>query len=735
MTTLFPIACLALAVGSTVASCSDAGRAETSQPRTCKAEFLAIADELSSGTDHIYGRAGLEKARGAVAALGADPRAGLKAHADYSHALLQHGEVDAALVEVDEAIRLAETVPELEGMTAPLWRFRGLAYLRKAEIENCVNRHNAQCCIFPLREGGLHSDREPATEARRSYEKALSMHPDDLGLMWLLNVTAMALGEYPESVPKQWLIPPSSFESAADIGRFPDVARDVGLNIFGLAGGSITEDFDGDGYYDLVTSTSDPRGGMTFHRGGPGMTFEDATAASGLDDQLGGLNCISADYDGDGDYDIYVLRGAWLFDDGCIRKSLLRNDGKAHFVDVTFEAGVAAPAYPTQAACWGDFDNDGDLDLYQVDESRVEIGPPVGDFPSQFYRNDGNGKFTEIAEQAGVTNDRYGKGVAAGDYDNDGDLDIYVSNIGKNRLYRNDGNDTFVDVAEELHVTEPEGRSFACWFFDYDNDGWLDLWVGGFNSTIDDIAADHLGMPNAGVLPCLYHNLGGHFEEVAVSMGLGHPFLPMGANFGDFDNDGFLDIYLGTGDPAYETLTPNVAFRNDAGRRFQDITTSAGLGHLQKGHGIAFADLDEDGDEDVFHQLGGFYPGDRYSSALFENPGHGNHYLHVKLVGTRSNRSAVGARVRVVVVEAGAEREIHRAVGCVSSFGGSPMRQEIGLGKAERILSLRVVWPTTGEVQEFTDVPLDSRIEVVEGASAWKPLVVSAPRAAAEPAR
>jgi hypothetical protein len=218
-------------------------------------------------------------------------------------------------------------------------------------------------------------------------------------------------------------------------------------------------------------------------------------------------------------------------------------------------------------------------------------------------------------------------------------------------------------------------------------------------------------------------------------MGLAHPFLPMGANFGDFDDDGYLDIYLGTGDPAYETLTPNVAFRNDAGRRFQDITTSAGLGHLQKGHGIAFADLDEDGDQDVFHQLGGFYPGDRYASALFENPGHGNHYLHVALTGKRSNRSAVGARLRVDILEGGAERAICRAVGCVSSFGGSPMRQEIGLGKAERILSVQVVWPTTGEVQEFTDVPLDSRIEIVEGAAGWSPLVVSGSPKLAEPTR
>ncbi|MFQ5495539.1 MAG: CRTAC1 family protein, partial [Phycisphaerae bacterium] len=332
----------------------------------------------------------------------------------------------------------------------------------------------------------------------------------------------------------------------------------------------------------------------------------------------------------------------------------------------------------------------------------------------------GDGTFTDIADTAGVTNDRYAKGVAAGDYDNDGDMDLYVSNHGENRLYRNNGDGTFTDVAAELKVTEPRQRSFASWFFDYDNDGRLDLFVGGYQATVADLAADYLGKPHRGVSPCLYHNKGGRFENVAKPMGLDHPYLPMGANFGDLDNDGYLDIYLATGDPGYQTLTPNVMLRNDGGRRFQDVTTAGGFGHLQKGHGVAFADLDNDGDQDIYHQLGGFYPGDRFHNALFLNPGNDNRFLFIELIGTVTNRRAVGVRVKVVVETPDGVTAIHRAVGAVSSFGGSPARQEIGLGRATAIRQVEIWWPVSATRQVFTKVPLDAMIRVTEGRSKFQ---------------
>ena len=180
----------------------------------------------------------------------------------------------------------------------------------------------------------------------------------------------------------------------------------------------------------------------------------------------------------------------------------------------------------------------------------------------------------------------------------------------------------------------------------------------------------------------------------------------MGSNFGDIDNDGFLDFYLGTGRPAYSYLMPNVLLHNVGGRRFEDVTVASGTGHLQKGHGISFADWDRDGDVDLFLESGGATPGDRAHNVLFQNPGHGHHWLTLKLVGTRSNRAAIGARVRIDVSGPEGPRSIHRVIGGGSSFGNNPLTPTIGLGKAEAVAAVEVTWPTgAARAQSFRSVP------------------------------
>jgi hypothetical protein len=191
----------------------------------------------------------------------------------------------------------------------------------------------------------------------------------------------------------------------------------------------------------------------------------------------------------------------------------------------------------------------------------------------------------------------------------------------------------------------------------------------------------------------------------------------MGLNFGDLDNDGWLDLYLGTGNPDFGTLIPKRMFRNADGRRFQDVTTAGNFGHLQKGHAIAFGDVDNDGDQDVFEEMGGAYLADKATSALYLNPGTPNHWLRLELQGVRSNRSAIGARIKVELNTARGTRSLHRTVGSGGSFGCSPLRAEIGLEDATVIVAVEILWPATGQRQRFNGLSRDRGYRVREDAA------------------
>ncbi len=198
-------------------------------------------------------------------------------------------------------------------------------------------------------------------------------------------------------------------------------------------------------------------------------------------------------------------------------------------------------------------------------------------------------------------------------------------------------------------------------------------------------------------------------------------FAAMGTNFGDFDNDGWLDFYLGTGDPNLATLVPNRMFKNVAGARFAEITASSRTGHLQKGHAVSCADWDNDGDVDLFVQTGGALNGDQYHNVLFQNPGQGNNWLKLKLTGKKTNRAAIGARIKVVTA-GDKPLTIHRHVSSGSSFGANPLQQTIGLGKATRIALLQIDWPTSATIQLFRDIPANRSIEVTEFERQYKTL-------------
>jgi hypothetical protein len=316
------------------------------------------------------------------------------------------------------------------------------------------------------------------------------------------------------------------------------------------------------------------------------------------------------------------------------------------------------------------------------------------------------------------------KGVAAGDYDNDGFPDLYVSNLnGDNFLYHNNHDNTFTEVAAVAGVPG-SGRGFATWFFDYDNDGWPDLFVTSYFLSVDETVRTYLGLPHNATTLKLYKNLGnGTFRDVTREVGLEKVFMPMGANFGDIDNDGFLDIFLGTGNPSYVSLKPSVLLRNKDGKFFVDVTTSSGTGDWHKGHGVAFADLDNHGDEDIIFEVGGATPGDSHALRVFENPGHGNDWISLKLIGVKTNRAAIGARIKLTVENEGkGTRSIYRTVGSGGSFGASPLQQHVGLGKDARIVDLEIWWPTSNTRQHFHNLEKNQFLEIKEFAQDYAKL-------------
>lgn len=641
------------------------------------------------------------------------------------------GNMDRAVTEFEAAYKLA--VADVPAGVPQLTEVLGVAYLHKSRMENGIFEAPGERCIFPPHVSACFAHTEDSQRAIAYLTKYLQLKPeppDSVQVKWLLNLAYMTLGEYPSGVPAEYRIPPSVFQSSESVGRFEDVAPAAGLSFVSMAGGVAVDDFENNGLLDVVVSSYDVCQPLRyFHNNGDG-TFTDRTAQAGLSGELGGLNIIQADYNNDGCMDLLVLRGAWEFPE---RKSLLRNNCNGTFTDVTAQAGLADPATRTQTAVWADINNDGLLDLFVGNENG----------PSQLFLNKGDGTFQDISHSSGVDRIAFTKGVVAADYDNDGYVDFYVSNLyGGNFLYHNNHDNTFTEVSEKAGVHQANAQSFATWFFDYDNDGWPDLFVTGYYFSTDQTIRDYLGLPTTAGTMKLYRNLGnGTFQDVTAQTRLNRINTPMGANFGDIDNDGYLDIYLATGGPEYGALAPKMLLRNSDGKYFTDITASSGTGDLDKGHGVAFADLGNNGQEDLLVSIGGATPGDAHAFRVFENPGNGNDWITVKLVGVKSNRAGIGARISVTVENAGhGVRSIYRTVGSGGSFGANPIEQHVGLGRKARIVDLDVWWPASNTRQRFTRVGVDQFIEIREFAKDYtrlqrKSFVLGNSRAAGTPAQ
>lgn len=634
--------------------------------------------------------------------------------------LLQLGEEQEAIVLLEGLLKQMD--PKDLYHLKMIRRELAIAYLRQGERTNCIRNHRAASCIFPIQGNGVHTDKIAAARAIAMFQLLLKTDTSDLESRWLINIAYMAFGTYPGEVPAPYLIKGLDANTALLVKPFTDVAVNTGLNTKNQAGGSIVDDFNNDGYLDIITSSWDLTEGMHYCSNNGDGTFTDVSVLSGLQKFTGGLNMMQTDYNNDGFKDIFILRGAWKGEYGNEPNSLLRNNGDGTFTDVTKKSGLLS-FHPTQTATWNDFNNDGWLDVFIGNESSSGMGDQ---HICELYLNNRNGTFTNIAVNSNTNIIAFVKGVTSGDYDNDGWVDIFISTMAdKKVLLKNEGNRNggihFKDVTQEAGLSSCVARTFPTWFWDYDNDGWLDIFVCSydFNKSLAwYAAAEALKRPvgNGGKQYLFRNKHDGSFEDVTDQVGLNKIAFAMGSNFGDIDNDGYSDIYLGTGNPQYQSLVPNKLFKNIAGNSFADVTSSAKVGNLQKGHGVSFCDLDNDGDEDIYIDMGGAYSGDAYENSLYINPGQNNNgWINLNLEGTISNRAAIGAKIKVTFREHGVVRSVYRDVNSGGSFGANPLVQHIGIGQADAIDSVEIKWPASHVMQVFKNIKPGDYLKIKEG--------------------
>lgn len=450
-------------------------------------------------------------------------------------------------------------------------------------------------------------------------------------------------------------------------------------------------------------------------------TFTDITDSAGVGHHGYGMGCVFADYDGDGNFDLYVTNyGANV---------LYRNNGDGTFSDVTKTAGVSCELWSTGAA-FADVDGDTDLDLYvcnyvtydlekleQMQEESLQSGKPVPSalnphvFEPQdnvFYENNGDGTFSDVTAEVGIAAPG-GRSMQCmfSDFDNDNDLDLYVANdTSVNYVYRNDGNGAFTDVSNESWAADFRG-SMGLTAGDYDADGDIDIfishWVDEENTLYRNLLKED---PSSGHIRFVDESYSAMLAEVSIKL------IGWGTALFDYDNDGDLDIFVTNGSTFQELKQPEVLipqidalYRNDGDGSFSDVSETSGITTLptRVGRGATFGDYDNDGDIDIFVVNNHAPP-----TLLRNDGGNRNAWLHVELIGAYRNRNAIGAKIQLKTAERTQIREVYAGESYMSA---NSLIVEFGVGNNTQIETLQVTW-LNGDVQKLHNIPVNQRVRV-----------------------
>ena len=596
-----------------------------------------------------------------------------------------------------------EAITELESLKdKPAWK-------RRALYESMIARYRSGDYTRAIADGAA----------------SLELAADRQQTRYWLWLSAQKAGGYPPEVgPDLRMEATDGYHPTAV--TLEDVAAKIGLDKTSGGRGSAIADFHGDGYLDVVFAGAHAGCSLFRNNGdrgdGPG-TFTDVSTGSGLDRCVYAFAVAAGDYDNNGLTDLYISSLGFFNGQGrLMRNNGVGADGRVTFTDVTAEAGLETWG-PGFTATWVDYDGDGRLDLYLANN--------LGGFfdrktPNRLFHNNGVGAkgivtFTDVTEAAGLDTPWSSIGATWGDFSNNGRPDLFVSSLGRAQLFRNNGDGTFTDVSREAGVDAPANGSAAL-VCDIDDDGWLDIVQLTYSRPDDYIHTLRHGRgPRDGSpLRVFRNNRDSTFTNISEDLGITGCWGTMSANAGDFDNDGHLDLFLGNGDPAMDRTEASVLLANDGRGTFRNVSFAAGLPFTGKGHGVNLADLAGDGRLHLLVASGGLYPGDLLTNGVYRPTELPGHYLNVRLVGTESNRDAIGARIALTA----GGREQHRLVSGGSFFGCLPLEQHFGLGELETADSLAIRWPS-GRRQTVEKLPVDTTIRIVEGEDGWEEIGLS----------
>lgn len=602
----------------------------------------------------------------------------------------------------------------------------GMAQLRRGESVNCLpnvmmtgdhvmDMDHAQYCALPIRK--YHDDPQYARAAAKTFLHLIETWGKDNRLYhWLLNYACMTSNDFPQGVPPAYRVSAAFMSRFYGEGkvqaerefaniRFDERGAELGVNVHNAGRGVAIEDFDLDGHLDMITGGSFDNL-RYFHNNGHGG-FDDWTERGGFGGYRQPFFITVTDIDNDGAPDILVTR---MFHDGV---TLYRNKGDGTFQDVTEAWGL--PVHREDNAlssawgtAWGDVNNDGKIDLF-ISRLGMEIPFTQGllsrpRFYSALYINEG-GRFVERTKEYGlsaVVRDKYFIGAAFGDFKNNGYPGLYLSSpiINESVLLENiDGKRFEVSAA----YTKSNG-GFVGSFVDVNHDGRLDLFQGGFSDAKSSVEMGMFGANpddyRSGKSTVLLQQPNGKFEELRGFFDM--PGGTMGSSYGDLDNDGCYDFYLGTGSPEGWFIYPKMMYKgipdgNGCSLKTANISMTNNFASVQKAHGIVFFDFNEDGLQDIYSSLGGMWPADRWPNQFFVNRSvTTNTWIKLRLRGRRTNSFGIGARIKVTAHDAAGGKIVREAlVDQKTAFGSGPYLTQIGLGKAVAVDSTEVYWPVS----------------------------------------